>query len=363
MRELLDMLRATAAEDRQRAAELNSKEALLSVQEKLLSNKDEEIQRLLREIQSLKASRSWRITAPLRLVDRLLSRKGHFLPNLMEEAVSLAWRAGVRLRLTRRTKELHNQIRRICDAGLFDFPWYRDRYGKMPGAEGHPILHYLRIGAKHGCDPNPHFDTNWYLNQYPEVAAAGINPLIHYIECGTKHGYNPGPLFDTISYLENHPDVRDAGINPLSHYLLRCKGMGESRESDMRPTLYAYRPDFEAWNKGDKRVLVFASDILPLGGLPSSGGGLRSWQIINMLKAKGWNVRIQHAAGLLLYQEALERFDRGTEGQSMDSAESKPSSEETPPSLDCFRACSHLQSVQGSLALRACKRPSWSREY
>ena len=160
----------------------------------------------------------------------------------------------------------------------------------MPGAEGHPVLHYLRVGAKHGCDPNPHFDTNWYLNQYPEVAAAEINPLIHYIECGAKHGYNPGPLFDTISYLESYPDVRDAGINPLSHYLLRCKGLGESRESDMRPVLYAYRPDFEAWNKGDKRVLVFASDILPLGGLPSSGGGLRSWQIINMLKAKGWNV-------------------------------------------------------------------------
>ena len=68
MRELLDILRATAAEDRQKASELNSKEALLSVQEKLLSNKDEEIQRLLREIQSLKASRSWRITAPLRLL-------------------------------------------------------------------------------------------------------------------------------------------------------------------------------------------------------------------------------------------------------------------------------------------------------
>jgi hypothetical protein len=59
----------------------------------------------------------------------------------------------------------------------------------MPGAEGHPILHYLRVRAKHGCNPNSHFDTNWYLGQYPEVAAARIIPK-----------------------------VKEAGANPLSHY-------------------------------------------------------------------------------------------------------------------------------------------------
>ena len=107
----------------------------------------------------------------------------------------------------------------------------------------------------------------------------------------TKTGLNPGPLFDTISYLENNPDVRDAGINPLSHYLQRFKGLRKSPESDMRPPLCAYRPDFGAWNRGEKRALIFSSDILPLGGLPSSGGGLRSWQIINMLKARNWDVQ------------------------------------------------------------------------
>jgi glycosyltransferase involved in cell wall biosynthesis len=37
-------------------------------------------------------------------------------------------------------------------------------------------------------------------------------------------------------------------------------------------------------------VLVFASDMLPLEGLPTSGGGLRSWQIIQGLKAHGFDV-------------------------------------------------------------------------
>ena len=38
------------------------------------------------------------------------------------------------------------------------------------------------------------------------------------------------------------------------------------------------------------RVLVFASDMLPLPGLPTSGGGLRSWQIIQGLKGTGIEV-------------------------------------------------------------------------
>jgi glycosyltransferase involved in cell wall biosynthesis len=35
------------------------------------------------------------------------------------------------------------------------------------------------------------------------------------------------------------------------------------------------------------KTLVFASDILPLPGLPTSGGGLRSWQLIKGLESQG----------------------------------------------------------------------------
>jgi glycosyltransferase involved in cell wall biosynthesis len=38
------------------------------------------------------------------------------------------------------------------------------------------------------------------------------------------------------------------------------------------------------------RVLVFANDLLPLDGLPTSGGGLRSWQIIQGLAGRGFDV-------------------------------------------------------------------------
>jgi len=39
-----------------------------------------------------------------------------------------------------------------------------------------------------------------------------------------------------------------------------------------------------------KKVLVFASDIVPLAGMATSGGGLRSWQIIRGLESRGFEV-------------------------------------------------------------------------
>ena len=38
------------------------------------------------------------------------------------------------------------------------------------------------------------------------------------------------------------------------------------------------------------KVLVFASDMVPLAGMATSGGGLRSWQIIKGLESKGFEV-------------------------------------------------------------------------
>jgi len=39
-----------------------------------------------------------------------------------------------------------------------------------------------------------------------------------------------------------------------------------------------------------KKILVFTSDIVPLGNIATSGGGLRSWQIIKGLEERGFDV-------------------------------------------------------------------------
>lgn len=54
------------------------------------------------------------------------------------------------------------------------------------------------------------------------------------------------------------------------------------------------------------KVLVFASDILPLEGLPTSGGGLRSWQLIQGLLSHGLDVDFRMPAERFLIRNFSE---------------------------------------------------------
>lgn len=71
------------------------------------------------------------------------------------------------------------------------------------------------------------FDTAWYLAQYRDVAATGIDPVVHYLAYGANEGRDPGPGFSTRRYLESNPDVKAAGMNPLVHLL--AHGIEEGR--------------------------------------------------------------------------------------------------------------------------------------
>jgi lipopolysaccharide biosynthesis protein len=107
----------------------------------------------------------------------------------------------------------------VAQSGLFDLAWYTEKYKDVVNAALDPVLHYLRSGAKAGCDPHPLFDSDWYVATNPDVAALGMNPLVHYIRIGAMEGRPPHPQFDTAWYLETNPDVAKEGINPLAHYL------------------------------------------------------------------------------------------------------------------------------------------------
>lgn len=67
---------------------------------------------------------------------------------------------------------------------------------------------------------SPLFDAEWYLEKYPDVAAAGADPAKHYVRYGGREGRSPGPGFDVKCYLEANPDVAKSKTNPLAHYLL-----------------------------------------------------------------------------------------------------------------------------------------------
>ncbi len=75
-----------------------------------------------------------------------------------------------------------------------------------------------------------HFDSKFYLSRYPDVAASGIHPLLHYLRYGAKELRNPNAGFSAKFYLENNPDVHSSGIDPFVHFVLwgRAEGTGGS---------------------------------------------------------------------------------------------------------------------------------------
>jgi glycosyltransferase involved in cell wall biosynthesis len=132
-------------------------------------------------IQALRASGSWRVTALLRSLENLFTWKDGFRSNLGTVARLLLWRIQVRLPLTRRAKALRADVQRIARSGVFNTAWYRDRYDAMPAVSGNPILHYLLIGGKLGCDPNPNFDSRSYMAENPGIDWGNVTPLAHYL--------------------------------------------------------------------------------------------------------------------------------------------------------------------------------------
>ena len=179
-----------------------------------------------RQIKQLKASLSWRITWPLRLVrDRLAT------------GVSSA-RKAFSNRSAKAAGTPENSQRTII-AALFDERYYT---GLNPGALASgsaPVEHYLARGWKEGLKPHPLFDPSWYLRENPDVAKAGVEPLYHYLLGGWRDGRSPHPLFDVRYYLSQAPELAELGIEPVSHFLRHGAQAGLKPNPLFDPVWYA----------------------------------------------------------------------------------------------------------------------------
>jgi glycosyltransferase involved in cell wall biosynthesis len=171
-----------------------------------------ELDRANNDIIGLLASRSFRLTRPLRAVGRAWRRQRQRLRAVLE--------VGPRTRANQKSpRHVSEASSVLLHSGLFDEEFYLAQCPELRGAGISPAEHYLAIGAARGLDPHPLFDSSWYLAQYSDVAHAGANPLVHYLAHGSREGRNPHPLFDASWYLAQYPDVAHAGTNPLVHYL------------------------------------------------------------------------------------------------------------------------------------------------
>lgn len=120
------------------------------------------------------------------------------------------------------------EYRLVVASGLFDVAFYRQQCRESLGDNPDPLRHYLTVGYREGCNPNPLFDSQWYLTQNPSVAYKKANPLVHFIQRGWREGCDPHPLFHTSHYLRTNPDVAEQELNPLHHFL--STGFKENRD-------------------------------------------------------------------------------------------------------------------------------------
>lgn len=132
-----------------------------------------EIRRLSHETTQMRASMSWRLTAPVRFVSgklRMITRK-------------------------LRSHSVRRQIELVNASPLFDSDWYKERYNDVAQSGQDPTTHFVLYGVREGRSPGPDFDSAAYLEANPDVAASGLNPFIHYL----KYGINEKrPLAPTL---------------------------------------------------------------------------------------------------------------------------------------------------------------------
>jgi glycosyltransferase involved in cell wall biosynthesis len=232
----------------------------------------------LNEIQT---SASWRLVKPIRLLERRFPAAIRVIALLVELLTSVL--TGKLLQYWRQRKD----IKAIYTSGLFDAGWYVQRYPEVAIAGFDPAVHYLTLGAKAGCWPNPTFDpityiakyidkptsvtnpllhyvrhvsilqkkvdstnavsflplslreivfasglfdADWYLATYPDVRVSNSDPLFHYLTNGWLKGYDPSERFNGQLYLECRPHVREDGLNPLLHYVINGDPADPSNE-------------------------------------------------------------------------------------------------------------------------------------
>jgi len=150
---------AHAAEVRRLRAAIRAREALLEERERQLVEKTE-------LVRSMTASRSWRLTRPLRAATELRRRAS-------------AVRGGRSLE--------HDALE-----AMFDPEWYARRYGAVGPSET-LLDDYLSSGWREGRDPMPLLDGAWYAAQY-QGRPSDTSPLEDFVAHASER--RPNRWFD-----------------------------------------------------------------------------------------------------------------------------------------------------------------------
>lgn len=175
------------------------------------------------EVGALRASTSWRLTAPLRAARYLFNSPRRALAELRQGPSP----SPLNLELPATAVADPVLTEPVDDKGYDDdlvtpvlsapSPPPKPR---LPGLEGVGEADEARVRAA--------FDAAWYLAEHPDVAASGFDPFEHYMLFGWKEGRDPSKYFSTSYYLSHSPDLARANINPFLHWIFH--GQREHRQ-------------------------------------------------------------------------------------------------------------------------------------
>jgi hypothetical protein len=184
---------AVAADSaRRRTTELRVARRELAEKSRALAAASNLSARRKRELSKLRASTSWRLTAPLRKVSRGVRRGSTARPDAASTGTAKA------------AKEPPRTVgaSRPSAAPAFNAWWYNRYYRDVALSGLDPATHYAVIGLAEGryATPEafrraevPDFDAAWYLEENLDVARAGMDPLVHYAFHGRFENRAPSP--------------------------------------------------------------------------------------------------------------------------------------------------------------------------
>jgi hypothetical protein len=163
----------------------------INKQKQLLATSAFQIDQLKDIIAGTEKSISWKLTAPLRYFNKMLSSGFQY-----SIIISKTIRHFVKSEKTKAKKEIRllKNALLIKRSGRFDKDYYLRTNPDIGQKKQDCILHFLLHGTFEGRNPSEDFITNIYLENYPDVALSGINPFVHYLKHGIAESRNAKSL-------------------------------------------------------------------------------------------------------------------------------------------------------------------------